>query len=134
MPGRREGVEPGVARPAIMMSAPARRANVRRTSEDSAVAARKDRAVVIEAAVNGETRPKKNPHVPRTPEAISRDALICLPAGAALIHAHNDDIRLWGREAADRYEELVREAVALCAEVGRPVASCSEAAAILGLP
>jgi 3-keto-5-aminohexanoate cleavage enzyme len=31
-------------------------------------------------------------------------------------------------------EELVREAVALCAEVGRPVASCSEAAAILGLP
>lgn len=67
------------------------------------MAARKDRAVVIEAAINGETRPEKNPHVPRTPEAISRDALTCLSAGAALIHAHNDDIRLWGRGAADRY-------------------------------
>jgi uncharacterized protein (DUF849 family) len=67
------------------------------------MAARADRAVIIEAAINGETRPEKNPHVPRTPEAIARDALTCLRAGAALIHAHNDDIRLWGREAADRY-------------------------------
>ena len=57
------------------------------------MAARKDGAVVIEAAINGETRPEKTPHVPRTPEAISRDALTCLSAGAALIHAHNDDIR-----------------------------------------
>ncbi len=31
-------------------------------------------------------------------------------------------------------EELVREAVALCAEVGRPVAGCDDAAEILGLP
>ncbi|MFM7784251.1 MAG: 3-keto-5-aminohexanoate cleavage protein, partial [Gammaproteobacteria bacterium] len=31
-------------------------------------------------------------------------------------------------------EELTRLAVALCHEVGRPVASCSEAAAILELP
>lgn len=30
--------------------------------------------------------------------------------------------------------ELVEEAVALCAEVGRPVAGCTEAAEILGLP
>jgi uncharacterized protein (DUF849 family) len=30
--------------------------------------------------------------------------------------------------------ELVREAVALCADVGRPVATCAEAAAILDLP
>jgi uncharacterized protein (DUF849 family) len=31
-------------------------------------------------------------------------------------------------------EELVRQAVALCNEVGRPVASVAEAASILGLP
>ena len=31
-------------------------------------------------------------------------------------------------------EELVNEAVALCAEVGRPVATCAEAARILALP
>ena len=30
--------------------------------------------------------------------------------------------------------ELVEEAVAVCAEVGRPVASCADAARILGLP
>ena len=33
-----------------------------------------------------------------------------------------------------RNEELVREAVALCEDVGRPVAGCDEAAAILDLP
>ncbi len=31
-------------------------------------------------------------------------------------------------------EELVRQAVALCGDVGRPVAGCDEAATILGLP
>jgi uncharacterized protein (DUF849 family) len=31
-------------------------------------------------------------------------------------------------------EELAREAAALCASVGRPLASCAEAAALLGLP
>lgn len=76
------------------------------------MAARSDRAVVIEAAINGETRPEKNPHVPRTPDAIARDALACLDAGASLIHAHNDDIRLWGREAADRYLKAWRPVLA----------------------
>jgi uncharacterized protein (DUF849 family) len=65
--------------------------------------ARVDRAVIIEAALNGETRPEKNPHVPRTPDAIARDALACLRAGASLLHAHNHDIRIWGRGAADAY-------------------------------
>lgn len=59
--------------------------------------------VIIEAAVNGETRPERNPHVPRQPEAIVADVLSCLDAGATLIHAHSDDIRKTGREAAERY-------------------------------
>jgi uncharacterized protein (DUF849 family) len=76
------------------------------------MAARVDTAVVIEAAINGETRPEKNPHVPRTAQAISRDALACLRAGASLIHAHNHDIRLWGREAADAYLDAWRPVLA----------------------
>jgi 3-keto-5-aminohexanoate cleavage enzyme len=67
------------------------------------VSVRADRAVVIEAAINGGTLPEKNPHVPRMPEAITRDALTCLRAGASVIHAHNEDIRWWGRKAADAY-------------------------------
>jgi uncharacterized protein (DUF849 family) len=59
--------------------------------------------VVIEAAINGETRPDRNPNVPRKPEEIVADVQRCLDAGASVIHAHNDDIRLVGREAADRY-------------------------------
>lgn len=64
---------------------------------------RVDEAVIVEVAINGETRPERNPHVPRTPEAITADVFACLDAGANLVHAHNDDIRLAGREAADRY-------------------------------
>jgi uncharacterized protein (DUF849 family) len=59
--------------------------------------------VVIEAAINGETRPDRNPNVPRKPEEIAADVIRCLDAGASLIHAHNDDIRQNGRAAADLY-------------------------------
>jgi len=62
-----------------------------------------DTPVVIEAAINGETRPDKNPNVPRKPEEIGADVLRCLDAGASLIHAHNDDIQQGGRAAADLY-------------------------------
>jgi hypothetical protein len=59
--------------------------------------------VILEAALNGETRPEKNPNVPRKPEEIAADAVRCLDAGAALLHAHNDDILQTGRSAADLY-------------------------------
>jgi 3-keto-5-aminohexanoate cleavage enzyme len=59
--------------------------------------------VILEAAINGETRPDKNPHVPRKPEEIAADARRCLDAGAAIVHCHNDDIRQTGRSAADAY-------------------------------
>ena len=59
--------------------------------------------VLIEAAINGETRPERNPHVPRLPEQIVSDVFACLDAGASVIHAHCDDIQLTGRAAADRY-------------------------------
>ena len=54
--------------------------------------------VIIEAAINGETRPERNPNVPRKPEEIIADVFRCLDAGASMIHAHNDDIRKTGRD------------------------------------
>ncbi len=59
--------------------------------------------VIIECAINGATRKERNPHVPRSPEEVHTDVLACLDAGAGIIHAHNADIRLVGREAADDY-------------------------------
>ncbi len=47
--------------------------------------------VIIEAAVNGGTPKRRNPHVPRTPAEVAADALRCLSAGAAIVHNHNDE-------------------------------------------
>jgi uncharacterized protein (DUF849 family) len=59
--------------------------------------------VIIECAINGATPKARNPHVPRQPDEIRTDVLACLDAGAAIIHAHNAEFRLKGREAADNY-------------------------------
>jgi uncharacterized protein (DUF849 family) len=68
--------------------------------------------VILEAAINGETSPERNPHVPRKPAEIVTDALRCLDAGASLLHAHADDIRAIGREAADLYLAAWRKVLA----------------------
>lgn len=47
--------------------------------------------VIIEAAINGVTDKRRNPHVPVTPEEIASDAIACLEAGAAIVHNHVDD-------------------------------------------
>jgi uncharacterized protein (DUF849 family) len=65
--------------------------------------ARRDTAVVIEAAVNGVTPKARHPRVPIAPEEIAADALACLAAGAAIVHNHIDDISLPGDAAARRY-------------------------------
>jgi 3-keto-5-aminohexanoate cleavage enzyme len=54
------------------------------------------RPVIVEAAINGATRPSTNPHVPRTPEQIARCALECLDRGAAIVHNHNDEPNVGG--------------------------------------
>jgi uncharacterized protein (DUF849 family) len=61
--------------------------------------------VIIEAAINGQTTRERNPHVARTPEEISADALACIEAGAAIIHNHIDRSGLSEGEAAERYLE-----------------------------
>jgi len=41
--------------------------------------------------------------VPQTPEQIGAEGKRCMDAGAAIIHAHNHDITVNGKEAADAY-------------------------------
>jgi 3-keto-5-aminohexanoate cleavage enzyme len=43
-------------------------------------------------------------------------------------------LEFYGGDRTPTNVELVEEAVALCEAAGRPVASCAEAAEILGLP
>jgi uncharacterized protein (DUF849 family) len=65
-----------------------------------------DDPVIIEAAINGVTTKRQNPHVPRTGDEIAADALACLDAGAAIVHNHIDGAAgLSGAEAAARYAE-----------------------------
>jgi uncharacterized protein (DUF849 family) len=62
-------------------------------------------AVIVEAAINGTTTKDRNPHVPREPDEIAKDALACLDAGAAIVHNHADRVMVPGEEAAARYLE-----------------------------
>ncbi len=64
---------------------------------------RVDQALIIEVAINGVSGKERNPNIPRKPDEIIVDALQCIDAGANLIHAHNEDIKLSGQEAADDY-------------------------------
>jgi uncharacterized protein (DUF849 family) len=65
-----------------------------------------DDPVIIEAAINGVTTKRQNPHVPRTAEEIAVDGLACLDAGAAIVHNHIDAAPgSSGAEAAARYAE-----------------------------
>ena len=59
--------------------------------------------LVVEAALNGGTPKSRNRNVPRAPEEITRDALACLDAGAAIIHTHIEDFDTTGEAAAERY-------------------------------
>jgi uncharacterized protein (DUF849 family) len=53
---------------------------------------------IIEVALNGTTTRERNPHVPRSPAEITRDALACIDAGATIVHnAGHDDQALFRR-------------------------------------
>jgi uncharacterized protein (DUF849 family) len=59
--------------------------------------------VIIEVAINGGSSKRRNPNVPRTAAEVIEDTYRCLDAGAAIVHAHNSDYGLNGREAAEDY-------------------------------
>lgn len=46
--------------------------------------------VILEVALNGSSRQTSNPNVPVSVEELTADALICLEAGAQIIHQHDD--------------------------------------------
>lgn len=71
-----------------------------------------EQAVILEVAINGVTSPEKNSHVPVGNEAITQEVFDCVAAGASLVHAHNTDITLTGRAAADDYLAAWRPVVA----------------------
>ena len=52
--------------------------------------------VIIEAAINGSTPKRSNPHVPRSPAEIAACGLECLDRGAAIVHNHNDEPNVGG--------------------------------------
>lgn len=68
--------------------------------------------VIVEAAINGVTTKEQNPHVPRSPDEIAKDALACLQAGAAIVHNHSDVMAVDGAQAAERYLEGWRPVLA----------------------
>ncbi len=68
--------------------------------------------VIIEAAINGVTSKKQNPHTPKEPAEIAEDALRCFAAGAAVVHNHIDSFALDGTSAAERYLEGWRPVMA----------------------
>ena len=74
-----------------------------RFSELEARAPGWDASVMIEAHINGVRSKLYNPNSPTEYEEITQEALRCWEAGATAIHAHNTNIGLHGREAADDY-------------------------------
>ena len=52
--------------------------------------------MIIEAAINGSTSTRANPHVPRTPAEIAACGIECLDRGAAIVHNHNDEPNVGG--------------------------------------
>ena len=59
--------------------------------------------VIIEVALNGATRPDRNPHAPQSQSALIEDGLRCLEAGAAIVHTHAPDITIAGKDGAQQY-------------------------------
>lgn len=69
--------------------------------------------VIIEAAINGATSKRRNPNVPIEPEEIAADALAAIDAGASVVHNHIDLRGVDEDEAAARYLEGWRPALAV---------------------
>lgn len=62
-----------------------------------------NRPVIIEVALNGATRPDRNPHSPQDQEALIADGIRCIDAGASVVHTHAPDISIPGQDGAQQY-------------------------------
>ena len=68
--------------------------------------------VIIEAAINGNTRKSTNPNVPVDEDELVADALACFEAGAAIVHNHIGATNLSGRDCAEAYLRVWRRVLA----------------------
>jgi uncharacterized protein (DUF849 family) len=59
--------------------------------------------VILEVAINGLTTVARNPHVPRTAQAVARTAAACIALGASIVHTHNDTMDLPRDDAVRAY-------------------------------
>ena len=64
--------------------------------------------VIIEAALNGVTSKKRNPHAPLAPDEQAKDGLACVDAGATVIHTHAANIAVPPEDAARDYAAAYR--------------------------
>ncbi|NNL85868.1 MAG: 3-keto-5-aminohexanoate cleavage protein [Myxococcales bacterium] len=81
---------------------------------------RRDEPVVIEVALNGVATKARNPHVPVNVEELVEDALVCLSAGAQIIHQH-DDLGSTGKLGGAAPEHMAECSAAVYREVLREV-------------
>ena len=61
--------------------------------------------VIVEAALNGGTTKAENPYVPHSTAELVADALVCLDAGASVIHTHASERAADAARAAELYGE-----------------------------
>lgn len=66
-----------------------------------------DTPIILEVAINGSTTKAKNPLVPETPEELGAEAILCLDAGATIVHAHsgkpNEDVKVAAQYYIDAF-------------------------------
>ena len=67
--------------------------------------------VIIEAALNGVTSKKRNPHAPTAPDEQAKAGLACVDAGATVIHTHAANIAVPPEDAARAYADAYRPIV-----------------------
>ncbi len=92
--------------------------------------------VILEAALNGGTSKAANPNVPWSVGVLGGDVFEHGLARHALERGGHLHLGLEDFAGARKPTnlELLHEGVSLCRELGRPIASCKEAAQLLDLP
>lgn len=60
-----------------------------------------DAPLIIEAALNGQTPKSANPNVPISDDEIVEQAVVCMEAGAALVHTHTEEPIIGGSGRLD---------------------------------
>lgn len=71
-----------------------------------------DGPVIIEAALNGITSRRHNPHVPVSPDELTAVALDCIDAGATVVHTHSSDPTAAPAGRAEEYARCYRAVLA----------------------